>query len=71
VLVADPADVGAVVAAAPVLPVLPAAPAEAGVEAGFPYWSSGGVEGVLGAPPRNCVIVWVAAGSCATTTSSL
>jgi Ni,Fe-hydrogenase I small subunit len=68
-VVADPVDAGAVVAAAPVLPALLVA--EAAAVAGLPYWSSGGVVDALGVTPRNCVIIWVAAGSCVTCTSSL
>jgi hypothetical protein len=70
-VVADPVEAGAVVAAVPALPALPVAPAEAVVVAGLPYWSSGGVVDALGVPPRNWVIVSVAAGSCVTCTSSL
>jgi hypothetical protein len=38
---------------------------------GLPYWSNGGVVANSGAPPRNWVIVWLANGSCTTSTSSL
>lgn len=38
---------------------------------GSPYWLSGGVVAAPGLPPRKLVIVWLACGSCTTSTSSL